>query len=260
MTHQISRIAPPYLTGDSVVIGDQNDTGAYQQINWQRAVTLRRMAVARTGAPMYLLAPEISALLWYLDDLRQLAYYSTLWNTGARPNEALALHRDDFDLNAIQPFVTLKTQKQRSRGKGRPRKDESVYRTVPLYDANYVKLMRQLFTTFPSAKNAPIWSESHDTVSRWLNRALDRAAQDGVSFSLGTITPKTFRHSFAMHLLYNHLSERELQAFMGHRRAESTQVYTRIFTLDIATKQSISFSFSGESAVQALRIEKGADR
>lgn len=41
---------------------------------------------------MYLLAPEISALLWYLDDLRQLAYYSTLWDTGARPNEAQALH------------------------------------------------------------------------------------------------------------------------------------------------------------------------
>ncbi|EJG3990271.1 tyrosine-type recombinase/integrase, partial [Salmonella enterica] len=72
---------------------------------------------------------------------------------------------------------------------------------------------------------------------------------------LSAVTPKTFRHSFAVHLLYNHISERELQEFMGHTRAESTQVYTRIFTLDASTRQSITFSFDGYTAAQALRLD-----
>ncbi|ELW8411586.1 tyrosine-type recombinase/integrase [Salmonella enterica] len=115
--------------------------------------------------------------------------------------------------------------------------------------------MRQVFASFPSAKSDPIWPESHDTVSRWLSRALERAAADNVALSLSAVTPKTFRHSFAVHLLYNHISERELQEFMGHTRAESTQVYTRIFTLDASTRQSITFSFDGYSAAQALRLD-----
>ncbi|HFV9879708.1 TPA: tyrosine-type recombinase/integrase [Salmonella enterica subsp. enterica serovar Birkenhead] len=254
MTQQISRSIQQNFR-EQMVIGDQNQPGTFHQIDWQRAVALRRMAIAKTNAPKYLLAPEVSALLWYLDDLRQLAYFSTLWNTGARPNEALALSRDSFELSEIQPFVNLRTLKQRSRGKGRPRKDEKVFRTVPLYDAFYVRLMRQVFASFPSAKSDPIWPESHDTVSRWLSRALERAAADNVALSLSAVTPKTFRHSFAVHLLYNHISERELQEFMGHTRAESTQVYTRIFTLDASTRQPITFSFDGYTAAQALRLD-----
>lgn len=253
MTQQISRIASSLLP-EPMVIGDQNLPSSYHQIDWQRAIQLRRMATTGINAPMYLLAPEISALLWYFDDLRELAYYSTLWNTGARPNEALALCRDDFDLNPTQPFVTLRTLKQRSRGKGRPRKEEQVYRTVPLFDSAYVRLMRQVLTTFPLSKSTAIWPESHDTVSRWLGRAIERASADNVRFTLSTITPKTFRHSFAVHLLYNHISERELQEFMGHRRAESTQVYTRIFTLDVASRQKISFSFDGQNSAEALKL------
>lgn len=237
-----------------VVIGDQNNNALWHQIDWNRAITLRRMVITSNAGPMYLLAPEVSALLWYLEDLRQLAYFSTLWNTGARPNEGLSLTRQDFDLNDIQPFVGLRTLKQRNRGRGRPLKDEAVKRTIPLFDPAYVKLMRQLFATFPLAKSSPIWPESHDTVGRWLKRAVERAASDGVMFSLPVINPKTFRHSFAVHLLYNRVHDRELQELMGHQCAESTQVYTRIFTLDIAAGNHITFSFDSQTAVEALRL------
>lgn len=251
-THQNSK-NPGTGILEPIVIGDQNSPGLWHQIDWQRAVTLRKMAATRS-APMYLLAPEISALLSYMEDIRQLAFFSTLWNTGARPNEALALTRQDFDINDVQSFVELRTLKQRSRGRGRPGKDESVKRALPLFDASYVRLMRQIFASFPAAKNARIWPESHDTAGRWLKRAIDRAAQDGVTFSLSAINPKTFRHSFAVHLLYNRVSERELQEFMGHQCAESTQVYTRIFALDVAMGSNISFSFDSRTAVDALRV------
>ena len=36
------------------------------------------------GMPKYLIAPEVSLLLSYIDDLNIRMYFETLWNTGAR--------------------------------------------------------------------------------------------------------------------------------------------------------------------------------
>lgn len=93
-----------------------------------RAVRLREMALAASlDVPRYLLAPEIAVLLDYLPDLRQRMLIETLWNTGARINEALALTPGDVFFNGDLPFVRLRTLKQRApgRGAGRPRKSSS---------------------------------------------------------------------------------------------------------------------------------------
>ncbi len=49
------------------------------------------MALVQDELPKYLLAPEVSALLHYVPDLHRKMLLATLWNTGARINEALAL-------------------------------------------------------------------------------------------------------------------------------------------------------------------------
>ncbi len=72
------------------------------------------MAAAQDELPKYLLAPEVSALLHYVPDLRRKMLLATLWNTGARINEALALTRSDFSLAPPYPFVQLATLKQRA--------------------------------------------------------------------------------------------------------------------------------------------------
>ena len=56
----------------------------------------------------------MSALLHYVPDLRRKMLLATLWNTGARINEALALTRGDFSLVPPYPFVQLATLKQRT--------------------------------------------------------------------------------------------------------------------------------------------------
>ncbi|WP_325177785.1 hypothetical protein [Pantoea sp. 1B4] len=64
---------------------------------WARAVRLREIAVAAgLDVPRYLLAPEVGQLLSFLPDLKQRTLIDTLWNTGARLNEALALCPGDF--------------------------------------------------------------------------------------------------------------------------------------------------------------------
>ena len=54
------------------------------------------MALVQDELPKYLLAPEVSALLHYVPDLHRKMLLATLWNTGARINEALALTRGFF--------------------------------------------------------------------------------------------------------------------------------------------------------------------
>ncbi len=71
------------------------------------------MSMVHDELPKYLLAPEVSALLHYVPDLRRKMLLATLWNTGARINEALALTRGIF-AHAPYPFVQLATLKQRT--------------------------------------------------------------------------------------------------------------------------------------------------
>lgn len=65
-------------------------------IDYPAALALRQMALVQEELPKYLLAPEVSALLHYVPDLHRKMLFATLWNTGARINEALALTRSDF--------------------------------------------------------------------------------------------------------------------------------------------------------------------
>ncbi|EHF6541909.1 phage integrase family protein, partial [Salmonella enterica subsp. enterica serovar Newport] len=62
-------------------------------IDYPAALALRQMAMQHDDYPKYLLAPEVSALLHYVPDLHRRMLLATLWNTGARINEALALTR-----------------------------------------------------------------------------------------------------------------------------------------------------------------------
>ncbi len=69
-------------------------------IDYPAALALRQMSMVHDELPKYLLAPEVSALLHYVPDLRRKMLLATLWNTGARINEALALTRGGFFAHA----------------------------------------------------------------------------------------------------------------------------------------------------------------
>lgn len=224
-------------------------------LDWSRLYSMRQMVSATGDGPRYLLAPEVSVLLSYMHNLHERCYFETLWNTGARPNEALALSPRSFEFDTAQPYVTLPTLKQRSRRPGRPSKSEPPVRTVALWDADYRARMKMLISTFNLKKDDLLWPGrgkgepvSIDTVSRWLNRAIERAKSDNVTFSVYPLTPKTFRHSFAMHILFSRVHPKVLQALMGHRSFKSTEVYTQLFLFDVAGQHQVSFGFDVEHA------------
>ena len=119
-------------------------------IDYPAALALRQMALVQDELPKYLLAPEISALLHYVPDLHRKMLLATLWNTGARINEALALTREIF-LAPPYPFVQLATLKQRTekatRTAGRVPAGSQVHRPVPLSDTQYVSQLQMMVAT-----------------------------------------------------------------------------------------------------------------
>lgn len=120
-------------------------------IDYPAALALRQMALVQDELPKYLLAPEVSALLHYVPDLHRKMLLATLWNTGARINEALALTRGDFSLAPPYPFVQLATLKQRTekaaRTAGRAPAGSQVHRLVPLSDHHYVSQLQMMVAT-----------------------------------------------------------------------------------------------------------------
>ena len=50
-------------------------------IDYPAALALRQMSMVHDELPKYLLAPEVSALLHYVPDLRRKMLLATLWNT-----------------------------------------------------------------------------------------------------------------------------------------------------------------------------------
>lgn len=223
----------------SVVSQDQP---ALARFDFDHALTLRVAAVqAGLDVPVYLLAPEVNQLLHYLPDLQQQMLFATLWNTGARLNELLALTPASFTLGGPMPFVVLKTLKQRQH-KGRPRNNAPANRIVPLTDPPYLRKMTEFMATFKPAKNESIWQVHENTVRNWLNAAINRALNDGISFSVRPLTPHTFRHSYCMNLIMHGVPLKVVQAYAGHARLESTELYTKVFALDVGRQFDVRFT------------------
>ncbi|KGT88757.1 resolvase [Erwinia typographi] len=209
---------------------------------WETAIALRRMALLQPCLPKYLLAPEVAVLLHYLPDERQRMLFATLWNTGARITEALTLTPEDLQLGGPRPCIRLRTLKQRQRGRGRPAAGEKTARIVPLLDAACVAELGRYLATFRPGRRRPLFDVSRKTAWLWLQQAVSRAEKDGIEFALPVINPKTLRHSFAMHLFFNHVPPKVVQAYMGHERYESTEVYLKVFALDVAPRLGVTFS------------------
>ena len=77
---------------------------------------------------------------------------------------------------------------------------------------------------------------------------IEVAAADGVTFS-----PHTLRHSYAMHMLYAGISLKVLQSLMGNKSVSSTDVYTKMFALDVAARHGVQFQMPSADSLAMLK-------
>lgn len=71
-------------------------------VDFATAVALRRMATSTGATPAYLLAPEVSALLYYMPDQRHHMLFATMWGPSG-PADRYKLCQADGELDGHHP-------------------------------------------------------------------------------------------------------------------------------------------------------------
>jgi len=189
-------------------------------------MTLIRTPKQARRLPKAITVDEVERLLSAPDDTdllgaRDRAILETLYSTGIRVSEVVAINRGD--LNESNECIVI-------RGKGRRE------RLVPL-GAHALKSLRHYLDMLDaemkaagltSSPDAPLFVNKHG--SRLSSRSVRRkVAKYLVKVGLDPdISPHTIRHSFATHLLNNGADLRAVQELLGHQSLSSTQVYTHL--------------------------------
>ena len=147
--------------------------------------------------------------------LRDRALLELLYGTGGRISELVALDVDDVHEDVVR--VTGKGRKQRLVPVGsfaRRALDAWLVRGRPAFSAKG----RATPALFLGARGARL---SRQNAWLILQAVAERAGIEGVS-------PHTFRHSFATHLLEGGADVRVVQELLGHASVATTQIYTHL--------------------------------
>jgi integrase/recombinase XerC len=153
--------------------------------------------------------------------LRDRAVLEALYSTGCRISELVSLNIEDIDLKGSSARVMGKGSKERNVFLG----------------ASAVSSLRQYMSC--RSAYAPKAGASADAAHAvFINQRGGRITDRGVRFILGEylakanlgkrVTPHTFRHSFATHLLDRGADIRAVQEMLGHASLSTTQVYTHV--------------------------------
>lgn len=163
--------------------------------------------------PVVLSIEETIELLRSIDHPRYRVLLTTIYGTGLRLSEALALRAADIDSKRMVVRVR--------QGKGK--KD----RYVPLPSA-LLDLLREHWRRehlrdllFPHLSD-PSRPADPTGVQRYLQRLV-------VKIGLAKkVTPKTLRHCYATHLIEQGTSTRVVQVLLGHSNVHTTETYTHV--------------------------------
>ena len=173
--------------------------------------------------PDILTVSEIDALIASIDrstreGQRNCSILETLYSCGLRVSELCNLKYSDLYLD--EGFIKVE-------GKG------SKQRLVPI-SPRAIKEIRTYFLTRNELTNIKPGFEDYVYINRCgrnLTRVMvfyvikDAAQRIGLK---KTISPHTFRHSFATHLLEGGANLRAIQAMLGHESIATTEIYTTI--------------------------------
>jgi integrase/recombinase XerD len=163
--------------------------------------------------PVVLSVDETIELLRSIEHPRYRVLLTTIYATGLRLSEALALRAADIDSKRMVVRVR--------QGKGK--KD----RYVPLPPA-LLELLREHWRRehlrdllFPHLSD-PSRPANPTGVQKYLQRIVARAGLPK------KVTPKTLRHCYATHLIEQGTSTRVVQVLLGHANVHTTETYTHV--------------------------------
>ena len=168
--------------------------------------------LARDEVETILEAPSDDAI-----GLRDGAILELLYACGLRVSELIGLDMDRLDLPNLQVRVIGKGNKERRVPMGEPARDRlHRYLGGPRQEWTAGRPTEAVFVSRRGRRlgREAVWRIVH----RW-------GEASGVA---ERVTPHTFRHSFATHLLEGGADLRVVQALLGHASISTTQLYTHL--------------------------------
>lgn len=150
--------------------------------------------------------------------LRDKSILEVLYSTGARVSELANLKINDVDL--ISAIIKVM-------GKGRKE------RLLPLGEPALLSLKKYLDKRIDKNPSLFINKNSGSLTDRGIRLIVDKYMRQA-AMNL-KVSPHTFRHSFATHLLSRGADLRSVQELLGHSSIATTQVYTHL-TIDTLKK------------------------
>jgi integrase/recombinase XerD len=162
--------------------------------------------------PLVLSPQEVARLLDAAPGLKYKAALSVAYGAGLRASEVVSLKVCDIDSTRMVIRV--------EQGKGR--KDRYVMLSEHLLDLlrAWWKAARPQGWLFPGQNRV------NPLTTRQLNRACHAAAQ--MAEIDKPVSLHTLRHSFATHLLEQKTDIRVIQVLLGHKKLDTTALYTRV--------------------------------
>jgi len=170
--------------------------------------------------PVVLSKEEVGRLIAACGNLKHQTALSLAYGTGLRASEVSALKVGDIDSERM----TLRVEQ----GKGR--KDRYAMLSPVLLDRLRVwwKVARAQGKMLDGGWLFPGLDPLDPLSMRQLNRAIHAAADlAGID---KRVSMHTLRHSFATHLLEQKVDIRVIQVLLGHKRLDTTAIYTQVAT------------------------------
>ena len=183
--------------------------------------------------PVVLSVEEIDSILSAIDvstveGTRNYAIIETLYSCGLRVSEVANLKFTNLFFD--EGFIRVD-------GKGNKQRLVPISNTAIKKIKNYLKYRNTIITKkgsedflFISKRGTPI---SRITVFWYIKQYAESA---GIT---KTISPHTFRHSFATHLIERGANIRYVQAMLGHEKITTTEIYTHL-DMDFFRQEIIS--------------------
>jgi integrase/recombinase XerD len=170
--------------------------------------------------PVVLSREEVSRLLAATGNLKHQTALSVAYGAGLRVSEVVALKISDIDSQRM----TLRVEQ----GKGS--KDRYAMLSPVLLERlrAWWKFARAQGKMLDGGWLFPGLNPIDSLSTRQLNRAIHAAAT--VAEINKRVTMHTLRHSFATHLLEQKVDIRVIQVLLGHKKLETTAMYTHVAT------------------------------
>ena len=193
--------------------------------DYRKDSPLELIEVPKTGRklPDTLATEEIDALISAIDlstpeGERNRAMLETLYSCGLRVSELVGLKISDLFFE--EGFIKIT-------GKGNKQRFVPVGGSTIKYITSYVNLIRVHYAVQKGHEDTLFLNRRGKQLTRAMIFTIIKELALKINLNK-TISPHTFRHSFATHLLENGADLRSIQLMLGHESITTTEVYMHL--------------------------------